>query len=86
MKLLMTSTQSLTTSIEGLFPETENLVFHEAQTRMEEGVQHSYSSVGRARSFTGSPLPVLWTAQGSRGEVSLSRNLACDAVSSGESQ
>lgn len=33
-----------------------------------------------------SPLLVLWTAPGSCGEVSLSRNLAYDAVSNGESQ
>lgn len=85
MKLLMSSTQSLATSMEGLFPETQNPVFHEAQTRTEEGVQDSYSSVGRAINFTKSSLPMLWTAQGSCGEVSPSRSLAYDAVSNGQS-
>lgn len=71
----MSCTQSLATSTEDLFPETQNLVFHEAQARTEEGVQDSYSSVWCAMNITESPLLVLWTAQGSCGEVCLSRNL-----------
>lgn len=77
----MSSTQSPAASIGGCFHKHRILFFHEAQTRAEEGVQDSCSSVGCAMNFSESPLPMLWTAQGSCGEVSLSRNLACDAVS-----
>lgn len=59
MKLLVLSTQSLATSTEGLFPETQNLVFHKALTRTEEGVQDSYRCVGCAMNFTESSAGVV---------------------------
>lgn len=74
-----------------LFPERRKLNFHETQTRREEGVWNGYTSLGRAMSFTDSPLPMLslvLTGQSKEAvkSVSISWNLACGAAYGGESQ
>lgn len=88
---MATSTQFLATPIEDMFPERHKRIVHKTQTRREEGVLNAYVSVGCAMSFADSPLPMLslvLTGQPKEAvkRVSLYWNLACGAVSRGESQ